>query len=242
LRLHRPIPACLISLFCYSTSLLAVDPGTHISQYAHTAWRLQDGAFSGTPNAITQTTDGYLWIGTPSGLFRFDGVRFVPVADAKTTSRAVFSLLGGSDGGLWIGTEGYLTHLKDGVLTEFRGNSGRINAIVEDREGKAWFTRSRAGDDQGPLCQVAGPKLSCKGTADGITRPYAGALIKDPAGYFWLGSANLLTRWKAGDSATFVPSGLERAVGVSGIQALAITKDGTIWCGICRRGPGVGLR
>jgi hypothetical protein len=34
------------------------------SQCAHTAWRIQDGVFSGAPNAITQTTDGYLWIGT----------------------------------------------------------------------------------------------------------------------------------------------------------------------------------
>jgi len=27
-------------------------------------------------NALAQTSDGYLWIATPSGLYRFDGVRF----------------------------------------------------------------------------------------------------------------------------------------------------------------------
>lgn len=53
------------------------DPSRRISQYAHTAWRIRDGAFAGAPSAITQTTDGYVWIGTISGLLRFDGVRFV---------------------------------------------------------------------------------------------------------------------------------------------------------------------
>src|ERR1700758_3473656 len=67
----------LLFLFAVS-SAWAVDPSRHISQYAHTAWRIQDGVFTGAPQAITQTTDGYLWIGTEAGLLRFDGVRFAP--------------------------------------------------------------------------------------------------------------------------------------------------------------------
>jgi len=34
---------------------------------------VRDGAFAGTPDAITQPTDGYVWIGTAGGLVRFDG-------------------------------------------------------------------------------------------------------------------------------------------------------------------------
>ena len=49
-----------------------------ISQYAHAAWRIQDGFFRGNPSALAQTKDGYLWVGTDAGLLRFDGVRFVP--------------------------------------------------------------------------------------------------------------------------------------------------------------------
>ena len=52
-------------------------PTGRISQYAHSAWRMQDGPFGSAPNTITQTTDGYVWIGTMSGISRFDGVRFV---------------------------------------------------------------------------------------------------------------------------------------------------------------------
>ena len=240
----RSIPARVMLLFCFSTSLWAVDPTTHISQYVHTAWRIQDGFFSGAPNATTQTADGYLWIGTQNGLFRFDGVRFTPVvpASGKLASSGVFSLLGGPDGSLWIGTGLNLARLKDGVLTNFMDGLGRINAIVEDRNGTVWITRSRAQDESGPLCQVVDTRLLCKGKADGIARPYAGPLIEDLDGNLWFGSANILTRWRAGSSATFAPTGLKQAEGVSGVQALAVTRDGSIWSGIARKGPGLGLQ
>ena len=54
----------------------ALDPKTRVTQYRHSAWRVQNGAFESAPNAIAQTPDGYIWIGTNSGLVRFDGVRF----------------------------------------------------------------------------------------------------------------------------------------------------------------------
>src|SRR4029453_13420226 len=45
-----------------------------LTQYAHTAWRLQEGAFDAPPVSIAQTTDGFLWIGTLNVLIRFYGV------------------------------------------------------------------------------------------------------------------------------------------------------------------------
>jgi Mn2+/Fe2+ NRAMP family transporter len=68
---------------------------------------VQEGVFNGTPSSIAQTTDGYLWIGTNSGLIRFDGVRFVDWENPATKSRwtvLIRSLLGAKDGSLWIGT------------------------------------------------------------------------------------------------------------------------------------------
>ena len=85
----------------------AVDPERHISQYGHTAWRVQDGFFDGAPWSIAQTADGYLWIGGANGLLRFDGVRFVPWTPPpgkQLLSPAVARVLAARDGGLWIGT------------------------------------------------------------------------------------------------------------------------------------------
>src|SRR4051812_30570656 len=57
---------------------LALDPQRRLSQYAHSAWRVQDGFFPNNPFWISQTRDGYLWVGGLSGASRFDGVRFTP--------------------------------------------------------------------------------------------------------------------------------------------------------------------
>ena len=74
----RRLLLIFIALAASARPLVALNPETRISQYSHSVWRLQDGVFNGIPTAIVQTADGYLWIGTSSGLMRFDGVRFVP--------------------------------------------------------------------------------------------------------------------------------------------------------------------
>src|SRR5215467_8141366 len=50
-----------------------LDPALDVSQYAHTAWKVREGFTKDQVNSIAQTPDGYLWLGTESGLVRFDG-------------------------------------------------------------------------------------------------------------------------------------------------------------------------
>src|SRR5271154_3586311 len=83
----RYLRSCVIPsliLLSAASPASALDPNLRITQYRHTAWRLQEGAFASAPNAIEQTADGYIWIGTGSGLMKYDGVHFtqwsVPVA------------------------------------------------------------------------------------------------------------------------------------------------------------------
>src|SRR5215813_13223093 len=71
----RVLAPLTIFLASSTVQMAAVDPHRLISQYGHTAWRTQDG-FLDRPFALTQTIDGYIWIGTSSGLVRFDGVSF----------------------------------------------------------------------------------------------------------------------------------------------------------------------
>src|ERR1700722_15616709 len=68
----------------------------------HTAWTAQDGAPSGAWN-LAQTADGYLWLATATGLFRFDGVRFElfqPTRGRALPSPNTTALLALRDGGL----------------------------------------------------------------------------------------------------------------------------------------------
>src|SRR5215470_15644604 len=86
-----------------TSSAPALDPAKRISQYVHTAWRIQDGVLPNLPLAITQTADGYLWIGTFAGLVRFDGVQFDPweaLTDRHLPDSQIVSVLGARDGNL----------------------------------------------------------------------------------------------------------------------------------------------
>jgi len=246
LNIPRAFPACfLLSFSTVVSSVWAVDPSLHISQYAHTAWRIQDGVFNGAPNAFAQTSDGYLWVGTEGGLLRFDGVRFVPLTPPNgkhLPSSNVTSLLGARDGSLWIGMEGGLSHWDNRDLTNYLVEPGRINSIIEDRSGTVWCVRSRGRDAAGGLCRVIGKGAHCYGKADGLPgADLAGSLIEDSLGNFWIGASSKFFRWKPWSSSrTFTLRELNSKEGVGGVRALAPNPDGSVWVGMDL--PGLGLR
>jgi hypothetical protein len=67
-------------------------------------------------------------------------------------------------------------------------------------------------------------------------------LVSDSDGNLWIGSSDVLTRWRSGSSTTYVNSALKSAQGLSGVGALAATPEGSLWIGIGRRGAGLGLQ
>ena len=236
------VPALLFA------SAAALDPSRQISQYAHTAWRTQDGDFSGTPHAITQTKDGYLWIGTEAGLMRFDGVRFVPwipPAGKRLPSRKISALLGASDGSLWIGTVRGLAHWKDGRLVDYPAAAGYIESILQDPQGTVWIVRSGVRDQQGGLCKInASGAARCYGPADEIPFTYAQAIARDPSGNVWIGSSTGICEWSpvSENAHAYLPHELERAKGLQGVSAIAAEPDGALWVGTAWTGKGLGLQ
>lgn len=83
----------------------ALDRQRNFEQWHHTRWTAADGAPSGI-RKISQTADGWLWLGSTSGLYRFDGVRFeryAPDEDPEFGARAVSTLAAAPQGGLWVG-------------------------------------------------------------------------------------------------------------------------------------------
>ena len=74
----------VLTVRAQQTSEYEVHPDYTIRQ-----WTVLDGLPSNTINALTQTSDGYLWLGTNEGLVRFDGYQFTvfnaaPVRPSKT--------------------------------------------------------------------------------------------------------------------------------------------------------------
>jgi signal transduction histidine kinase/ligand-binding sensor domain-containing protein len=154
---------------------LALEPTTPLSSFGRQAWGMENGLPQNTVQALAQTIDGFVWLGTDVGLVRFDGNGF-QVFD-KNTSPAlpgndVRCLLVTKDGALWIGTGEGLARWKDGVVTSFTtkdglpgnniqalfaGNSGDVSAVTESGVGKIQDGRASLDTsinkekDSGPL-------------------------------------------------------------------------------------------
>jgi len=238
----------LLAIFFASTAarIFALDPTSRISQYGHTVWRVQDGYFGGKAWAVTQTTDGYIWVGTDAGLFRFDGVRFVrwsPQAGEELPSNRIVALLGARDGSLWIGMDTGLAHLVHNRLILYEKNERwAISYIMEDRDANIWIDRFGSQDRTHPLCQVVDTAIRCYGSKEGIEANGGGGLAQDRSGDLWVGSNTTLTRWRRpGDSTVYRPKSLQSNAGGGGVFALLPASDGSLWVGMTS-GRGAGLQ
>jgi signal transduction histidine kinase/sugar lactone lactonase YvrE len=172
-RLVRPVMfalAVLFSVLTLSRSAAATDLPHVLTGYTNTAWSQKDGLPSGTVYALAQDHDGYLWVGTNDGLYRFDGLRFMSwnsVGEPSLPHRAVRALLSGKDGSIWVGyAEGGLSRIAGGTLQTFEQRDGlldgSINALVEDSDGVVW-----AGTPEG-LCSFDGHRWRGLSPDDGL--------------------------------------------------------------------------
>jgi ligand-binding sensor domain-containing protein len=181
----------------------ALNPTLDVSQYAHTAWTVRDGFGKDFFLSIAQTPDGYLWLGTDSGLLRFGGVRAVswqPPAGQQLPGIDIPTLLVTRDGALWIGTGNGLARWKDGKLITWAELSGqRISSLLQDREG-AVLIGSRAGTMAGRFCAFQNERLQC---LDGFSGSGVRSLYEDSRGNLWVGVDNGLWKGKPGRSAFF---------------------------------------
>src|ERR1700722_8568349 len=124
----------------FSAPAFARDPQKSITQFVHTAWTEKDGAPADI-GAITQTKDGYLWLGTPTGLFSFDGIRFAhfePRAGEDLPAAPILRLLATRDGSLWIVfASGSVSRLLNGHVTSYSEREGlpATFALVECQDG-----------------------------------------------------------------------------------------------------------
>jgi signal transduction histidine kinase/ligand-binding sensor domain-containing protein len=194
-----------LSLLLGTPPVLALNPSLDVSQYAHNAWTVRDGFFRGAIYTIAQTPDGYLWLGTEFGLFRFDGVRSVPwepPAGQHLPSTDVYSLLAARDGALWIGTLAGLVTWNGARLTPRRDFDGQfVTSLLQDNEGTVWA--GTLASPTGRLCAMRSGRAQCYG-GDGIFGRGVFSLYEDNSGTLWVGAQSGLWRWKPGPPKRYV--------------------------------------
>ena len=140
---------CRIGFFVIAISLafLSLHAETQQSpnlQVGHDYWTSKDGA-PGDIQALAQTNDGFLWLGGPSGLFRFDGTRFErfkPLFGDRLLSTNVMCLLAPLSGGLWIGYAfGGFSFLDNGYVKNY-ALEVPVRYFARDRNGILWAATS----------------------------------------------------------------------------------------------------
>ena len=118
------------------------------SAFVVDAWNTDDrlGLPENSVIALTQTRDGYLWLGTQNGLARFDGNTFTPFNVNNTPGlpgNVVSFLFEDSRENLWVGTaNGSLALVQNGVVKKIYDGtaaSGHLTAGFDDQNGTVWF-------------------------------------------------------------------------------------------------------
>ena len=207
----------------------SLDPSKALTQYVHQAWNADDGLPQNTIQAIVQTRDGYLWLGTEEGLARFDGVRFTvfdksntPAFSAGHIIRALFEDQAGT---LWIGTTGSgLVRFSDGQFIPVSEVEGvAISSLVQDASGTLWVGTWDAG-----LFALDNGQVVHYTTDHGLASSFVSVVYEDRAGTLWVGTREGLHHLIDGQIRRF-----EGNNALSGLFVTALYEDreGTLWIG-----------
>jgi signal transduction histidine kinase/ligand-binding sensor domain-containing protein len=224
-----------------STSAVSTEFALQNGQrtYVIDSWQMGDGLPGQAVNAIVESPEGYLWVGTNSGLARFDGSRFRSYTRQDVPAIGddnVRHLLVARDGGIWIGTEG------GGVVEYSRGTFH--NYISRNIPGSAFVLGLYQSSNQviwvatdAGLFRVQGDHLVLANQELGIPavsanelmkdRSAVNAVMEDRSGRMWVGGSQLFASIGGQAHEFILPPKDSR----THIRTLLESRDGSIWAG-----------
>lgn len=222
----------LMLVLVLNLHLASLDPEQPISRFLVDEWKMSRGLPSDTINAIVQTADGYLWIGTNKGLARFDGfkfevIRLAPPNQEEKNSR-ISALYVNKRGVLWVGSPDGLTRYENGSFRSFSVRDGlsgeRISDIYGDSSGNLWV-----GTANNYLNRIEGGKFTIFNSAAGLTGKFISAILEDSHGLLWIGTLiNGLYRFQYGK---FVKVDIQGMTRRHSLHALYEDRQGYLWIG-----------
>jgi ligand-binding sensor domain-containing protein len=154
--------------------------------FHHTKWTSENGI--GAVFNLQQSADGYLWLTTSRGVFRFDGVRFQTVAEAlrgAVDTNEIDSVYHPPSGGLWLTTTSAgLLFWKNERLTTYPDRrctpTRKMGRLVEDLDGSLWVQGA------GGLFRLRGSTCEQIGVKEGYPGGFAAGLFIDRGGTLWV--------------------------------------------------------
>ncbi len=185
-------------------------------------------------NALLQDQDGFIWIGTSEGLFRYDGYAFLPFTQENgLAEKEVTALYQHLDGTLWIGHQsGAISHLAQGKATTFEPEEGTpsvaIHDFAYDPTGKIWIATNGEGIY---YYELANQRLYIFTVDEGLSDNVTYDLEVDQNGYLWAGTDGGVTIYhKEKNEITIIndQNGLPDNI----VQVIRKDKAGFMWLGM----------
>lgn len=179
-------------LSCWLAAAVAGFSAEGGAKFSVRKWTTEDGLPQNEVIAMTQTHDGYLWLGTLNGLVRFDGIKFTIFNKSNTeglNDNAIIHLFEDSHSNLWVGTrsDGVLL-IKNGRVQSLgigRGNpESRLMSACEDAVGSVWLYTA-----DGQLCRYRNGKTDVWQVGTGRDRAsLCRSMITESNGLVWVGT------------------------------------------------------
>jgi signal transduction histidine kinase/ligand-binding sensor domain-containing protein len=203
----------------------ALSPGASIKQFYHTAWTAQEGAPTGI-EALAQTRDGYLWIASWAGLFRFDGVRFERIDEIRgqhLPSGNLFSLWAPPSGGLWVSyTFGGVSFINNESIKNYGEREGlpvgTVLGFAQDKSGIVWVATTRG------LRRFDGSQWVDVAAELHLPKTYASMVSVDRSGTMWIAVNNSVMYLQPGQLALTSTN-----IQLNGDTNFIEGPDGTLW-------------
>ncbi len=197
--------------------------------------RMKDGVFTrlgpaqGLPGqrplALAEGPDGALWVGMPTGAFRYDGQRFVPLGPERgVLATSSIRAMAPEPGGMWLATSGGLVRLRDGHVTVYGPQQGFISehvmVMLREDSGTIWYG-THAG-----LVRFSQGTFTRFTTQDGLAGDAVFSLYADARGTLWVGTKTGLSRLKDG---RFVSITSAQGLPDETIFTLLLDSEGFFW-------------
>lgn len=226
IRVRVLLAGLLGSLVLSAAASEALDPERALTQYVQRVWRAPAHLPHDDVSAITQTRDGYLWIGTVEGLARFDGVRSLVFDKGNTPeirNNWIRALLEDRAGRLWIGTFGGGLVCRDGARFVSYGKDEGLPAdviyvVFEDASGHVIVGTQGKG-----LFRFEGGRFVAEPGSEELAARSVRAVALEPGGVLWIGTETGLFRRDPGEGAPFVR---QRGLPQEAVLSLALTDEG----------------
>ena len=187
-----------------------------------------DGLRDTDVHCLLQDRTGFLWVGTSTGLFRYDGAKFTGFVEVGGLASSIEALAETPDGTLWVGTQAGLARMRNGrlVLLDSPGwfrITGQAS-LASDASGRLYVGTSNGLY----IGEPAGPDLKFRRYANPpqMTEAAANSVHVDPTGLVWFGCGDSLCNLTPGGPQVL---GVDAGVPPDRWDAILTDHDGNLW-------------